>query len=93
MPAVKAISYKCGHSEQRDLSAKKPFERAGFVAWLAKQPCRGCDPKQIKKKQQWVAAKRAEESREAHAAEKKFGLEPLDGPRRSWTGRPGYGLN
>ncbi|WP_051265222.1 hypothetical protein [Nakamurella lactea] len=82
MPAETTVKHQCGHSEQRDLSTKKPFERAGFAAWLAKQPCRDCDPKQIRKKQEWVAAKRAEESREARAAEKKFGLEPLDGPEK-----------
>lgn len=89
MSAIKTITYKCGHSENRDLSAKKPFEQAGFAAWLVKQPCRNCDPKQLKKKQEWVTAKRAEESRDAHAAEKKFGMEPLDGPEkiRDWATR------
>lgn len=89
MTAVKTITYKCGHREQRDLSSRKPFERDGFAKWLSQQPCRDCDPKQIRKRQQWVVAKRAEESREAAAAEKRFGLEPLDGPERirDWATR------
>ncbi|MDQ2740071.1 MAG: hypothetical protein M3Y35_15930, partial [Actinomycetota bacterium] len=86
--AIKTITYRCGHSENRDLTAKKPFERDGFATWLAKQPCRDCDPKRPKQKQEWVAAKRAE-SRDAHTVEKKFGMESLDGPEkiRDWATR------
>lgn len=87
--AITSITYKCGHSEDRDLASRKPFEREGFAKWLAKQPCRDCDPKQIRKRQQWIAGKRAEESAAANAAEKRFGLTPLEGPEkiRDWATR------
>lgn len=75
--AVRHVKHKCGHTEDRDLSFKIPGDRDSFAQWLSGQPCRGCDPKEKKRREQFKATKRAEEAAHALAEEQRFQLEPL----------------
>lgn len=80
MATLTSITFTCGHAEDRDLSNKKPFERPGFIKWLEGKPCRNCDPAEKRRKEKFVAGKRAEEAAAAEAVEKRFGMDPLQGP-------------
>lgn len=86
--AVKTIwpvTYACGHSEDRDLSAKRADERAGYARWLASKECTECwragqaDAGERLSKQQWLETKRAEEAQAICAWEQRAGMQPMDG--------------
>lgn len=42
IPTVFTIDFKCGHTEERDLSDKAAGRRKGFASWLASQDCTEC---------------------------------------------------
>lgn len=42
IPTVFTIDFKCGYTEERDLSDKAAGRRKGFASWLASQDCTEC---------------------------------------------------
>ncbi len=78
--AAVLIHHSCGHDAHRDLSFKKPFEQAGFAAWLTTKACRDCDPKEKARRSTWLTGRRAQEQAAATATEQRFALTPLTGP-------------
>lgn len=42
MTEMKAITFACGHTEDRDLSNKAPEDRKSFAKWLSGQDCGTC---------------------------------------------------
>jgi hypothetical protein len=82
------ITYACGHSEDRDLSAKRADERAGYARWLASKDCTDCwrgaqAERERLSKQQWLQARRAEEADAIIAREQRAGMQPLDGSEKA----------
>lgn len=92
------ITYSCGHSEDRDLSAKRADERAGYARWLASKDCTDCwragqaDAGERLTKQQWLEHKRAEEAEQIAAWERQADMPPLDGSEKAadWGRRARY---
>ncbi|MEE1797403.1 hypothetical protein PUR57_01640 [Streptomyces sp. JV176] len=69
------------------MSDRPADRRAGFARWLAGRDCtdcwkaaRGAD---TESKEQWLAAKRAEEQQAAAEWARKFDMPPLEGPERA----------
>jgi len=83
------ITYACGHSEGRDLSAKRADERAGYARWLASKDCTDCwragqaDAGERLTTQQWLQRKRAEEAGAIDVWEQRAGMPPLDGSAKA----------
>ena len=84
-----SITYACGHSEDRDLSAKRADERAGYARWLAGKDCTDCwragQDDAERRKAQWLEAKRADEAEAISAWEQRVGMQPLDGSDKAIT--------
>ncbi|MBQ0855486.1 hypothetical protein J8N05_45800 [Streptomyces sp. BH-SS-21] len=81
------VQHPCGHEVTHDLSGRPADRRAGFARWLAGKDCtdcwrstRGAD---TQSKEQWLAAKRAEEQQAAAEWAARFDMPPLDGPERA----------
>lgn len=96
---------QCGHTETKDLSHKQAADRAGFVRWLAaKQLCTACWRDQqglppqrewIDDKEEWLAAKRADDAREAAEWASRTGMPELTGRSEKaieWATRVRYEL-
>ena len=82
------ITYACGHSEDRELSAKRADERAGYARWLASKDCTDCwragqAESERHNKQRWRETKRAEEAAAVSAWERQAGMQPLDGSEKA----------
>ncbi|RSO06961.1 hypothetical protein DMH18_26305 [Streptomyces sp. WAC 06783] len=78
------VEHACGHSSERDLSDRPADKRASFARWLATKDCTDCwkaarDGDRASK-EEWLAAKRAEEAAAATAWARKFDMPPLEGP-------------
>lgn len=79
------ITYSCGHGEDRDLSAKRADQRAGYANWLAQKDCTDCwrasqgETSERLSKEEWLAQKRAEEVETVADWEKRADMGPLSG--------------
>ena len=77
----------CGHEVVHDLSGRPADRRAGFARWLAGRECSDCwkaaREADTESKEQWLAAKRAEEQQAAAEWAEKFDMPPLEGPERA----------
>lgn len=83
MSATFTIDHKCGHSEERDLSAKPAGERRRYASWLAGQKCTGCWRKSSDRKQsKEFTADKAAKLEEARADQERFGLPILTGSEK-----------
>ncbi|MER5737892.1 hypothetical protein ABT117_19740 [Streptomyces sp. NPDC002262] len=89
-PGVKTawtVIHSCGHEVTHNLSDRAADRRAGFARWLAGRECTECwkaardaDPAA---KEQWLAARRAEEQATAAQWAEQFDMPPLEGPERA----------
>ncbi|WP_180303626.1 hypothetical protein [Streptomyces sp. JV178] len=77
----------CGHEVVHDLSDRPADRRAGFARWLAGRECSDCwkaaRDTDTESKEQWLAAKRAEEQQAAAEWAEKFDMPPLEGPEKA----------
>jgi len=74
------ITYKCGHTEDKDLSFKPAGDRAGYAKWAAgKLTCSACFAKAPKSVPAAVAAARASEAEAATSWAQKYDLPPFVG--------------
>ncbi|MFI0743012.1 hypothetical protein ACH4PU_33815 [Streptomyces sp. NPDC021100] len=81
------IAHTCGHSVEHDLANRPADKRAGFARWLAGKDCTDCwkaaRDGDGAGKEEWLAAKRAEEQQAAAAWTGQFQMPPLDGPAKA----------
>lgn len=89
------ITYACGHSDDRDLSAKRADERAGYARWLAGKDCwraKQAEAGERLNKEHWLARKRAEEAEAIAEWEQRAGMPPLGGSEKAieWGPRARY---
>lgn len=77
--ATTTVTFSCGHTASRDLTALKPFARTDRVKYLRTVPCNDCDPQADNEKAKFVAGKRAGELQDARKVEAQFALDPLEG--------------
>ncbi len=81
------ITHDCGHEVVHDLSDRPADKRAGFARWLAARDCRDCwkasRDADTESKEQWLAAKRAEEQQAAAEWAERFDMPPLEGPEKA----------
>jgi hypothetical protein len=81
------VEHACGHEVVHDLSDRAADRRAGFARWLAARDCTDCwraaRTTDTASKQEWLAAKRAEEQQAAAAWATQFDMPPLEGPERA----------
>ncbi|WP_411141346.1 hypothetical protein [Streptomyces sp. x-80] len=70
-----------------DLSDRPADRRAGFARWLATRDCTDCwkaaRDSEGASKEEWLAAKRAEEQQAAKEWAQQFDMPPLEGPERA----------
>ncbi|WP_374777021.1 MFS transporter [Streptomyces sp. NBC_01310] len=92
------IVHSCGHEITHDLSDRPADKRAGFARWLGGRDCTDCwkaarDSDNVAK-EEWLAAKRAEEQQAALAWAEQFEMPPLEGPERAlaWGERSRFQL-
>lgn len=84
------ITYKCGHSGTRDLSAKPAGERAGYAEWLAKTDCFDCfKGKKSRGISAELKAERAAEETQAREEAERLALAVLRGSEKqvAWAMR------
>ncbi|NGO48194.1 hypothetical protein [Streptomyces ureilyticus] len=81
------VEHACGHEITHDLSDRPADRRAGFARWLAGRDCTDCwkaaREADTQSKEQWLAAKRAEEQQAAAEWAEKFGMPSLEGPEKA----------
>ncbi|GAA1160061.1 hypothetical protein GCM10009654_15320 [Streptomyces hebeiensis] len=81
------VQHPCGHERVHDLSDRPADRRAGFARWLADRDCTDCwkaaRDADTGPRQQWLAARRAEEQQEAAEWAERFDMPPLEGPERA----------
>ncbi|MCL7493800.1 hypothetical protein M8I34_20720 [Streptomyces sp. MCA2] len=81
------IEHPCGHSVTHDLSDRPADRRASFARWLSGRDCTDCwkaaRDADTASKEQWLAAKRAEEQQAAAEWAEKFDMPPLEGPDKA----------
>ncbi|MER6127546.1 hypothetical protein ABT173_34175 [Streptomyces sp. NPDC001795] len=81
------VEHACGHEVVHDLSDRAADRRAGFARWLGERDCTDCwhaaRSNDTASKEEWLAAKRAEEQRAALEWATKFDMPPLEGPERA----------
>ncbi|MBC2878062.1 MULTISPECIES: hypothetical protein [Streptomyces] len=81
------IAHTCGHSVEQDLSNRPADKRAGFARWLAGKDCTDCwkaaRDGDSAGKEEWLAAKRAEEQQAAATWAGQFQMPPLEGPAKA----------
>ncbi|MGW2822119.1 hypothetical protein ACWC24_14070 [Streptomyces sp. NPDC001443] len=81
------VEHLCGHEIVHDLSDRPADRRAGFARWLANRDCSDCwkasrDADTVSR-EQWLAARRAEEQEAAAEWAEKFDMPPLEGAERT----------
>lgn len=82
------IDHECNHSQQHDLSHKKPHERAGFAQWLGTKNCTDCFRKQQNShddgltKDEWIAERRRIEAQDALIWSENHELPDLEGTEK-----------
>ncbi|WP_412126296.1 hypothetical protein [Streptomyces subrutilus] len=92
------IVHSCGHEITRNLSDRPADKRAGFARWLGERDCTDCwkaaRDSDTAAKEEWLAAKRAEEQQAALAWAEQFDMPSLEGPERAlaWGERSRYQL-
>ncbi|MEU3299720.1 hypothetical protein ABZ729_07840 [Streptomyces sp. NPDC006678] len=81
------VEHTCGHKVVHDLSDRPADRRAGFARWLAGRDCTDCwkaaRDADTESKEEWLAAKRAEEQQAAAEWAEKFHMPRLEGPERA----------
>ncbi|MEU5083730.1 MULTISPECIES: hypothetical protein [Streptomyces] len=81
------VEHACGHEVVHDLSDRAADRRAGFARWLGERDCTDCwkaaRSNDTASKEEWLAAKRAEEQRAAAEWAAQFDMPPLEGPERA----------
>ncbi|AKN73725.1 hypothetical protein QR97_31890 [Streptomyces sp. PBH53] len=81
------VEHACGHKVVHDLSDRAADRRARFARWLGERDCTGCwkaaRSNNTASKEEWLAAKRAEEQRAAAEWAAQFDMPPLEGPERA----------
>ncbi|MBT2509199.1 hypothetical protein J7I98_25610 [Streptomyces sp. ISL-98] len=81
------VVHTCGHSVDHDLANRPADKRAGFARWLSGRDCTDCWKASrdagTESKEQWLAAKRAEEQQAAAEWAAKFEMPPLEGPEKA----------
>ncbi|WP_405889832.1 hypothetical protein OG427_07235 [Streptomyces sp. NBC_00133] len=81
------VAHTCGHEVTHDLSNRPADKRAGFARWLAAKDCTDCwkaaRDGDSASKEEWLAAKRAEEQQAAKDWAQQFEMPPLEGPERA----------
>ncbi|MCC2275572.1 hypothetical protein ACMATS_24665 [Streptoverticillium reticulum] len=81
------VTHACGHEVVHDLSDRPADRRAGFARWLQGKDCTACwkaaRDGDTASKEQWLAAKRAEEQQAAKEWAERFDMPPLEGPQRA----------
>lgn len=89
-----SIEHACGHSADADLSDKRADQRAGFARWLASKDCADCwraqrDDAERHSKEEWLAARRAEEAAAIESWERRCSMPALTGSAKavSWARR------
>ncbi|MCE7081686.1 hypothetical protein [Streptomyces sp. ST2-7A] len=79
------ITHDCGHEAVHDLAHRPADRRAGFARWLAARDCTDCwkaaREADTLSKEQWLAAKRAEERQAADEWASRFHMPALEGPQ------------
>lgn len=93
------VAHACGHSEDHDLSAKRPSERAGYARWLQTKDCSGCwrtkrDGQVTHERDEWLAERRTKELAETEVWETRSGMPALEGSDKAveWARRVRYEL-
>lgn len=81
------VEHSCSHPVVHDLSNRPADKRAGFARWLAARDCTECWKEardaDTESKEEWLAAKRAEEQQAAAAWAQQFAMPPLEGPHKT----------
>lgn len=81
------VEHQCGHEVVHNLSDRPADRRAGFARWLVGKDCTDCwkaaRESGTVSKEQWLAAKRAEEQQAAEEWASQFDMPPLEGPQRA----------
>ncbi|MET8577335.1 hypothetical protein [Streptomyces sp. NPDC005012] len=81
------VEHACGHETEHDLSDRPADRRAGYARWLADRDCTDCwkaaRDADRPSREEWLAAKRAEEQQAAADWAQQFGMPPLEGPERA----------
>ncbi|MEV0470683.1 hypothetical protein [Streptomyces prunicolor] len=87
VPTEWTVKHPCGHEVVHDLSGRPADRRAGFARWLAERDCTDCwkaaRDTDSESKEQWLAAKRAEEQQAAAEWAARFDMPPMEGPERA----------
>ncbi|MBP5935428.1 hypothetical protein [Streptomyces acidiscabies] len=87
VPTRWPVEHTCGHLIDHDLSNRPADRRAGYARWLAGKDCSGCwrtaRDADTQSKDQWLAARRAEEQLAAAEWATRFNMPPLEGPERA----------
>jgi hypothetical protein len=76
------VTYKCGHSQIRDLSKTPAGKRAGFAQWLHTQPCFNCSDRENKEQ------RRVQRIQDAERFTQRLDLPPLNGTERQLMWAP-----
>ncbi|MFE7116141.1 hypothetical protein ACFU99_12050 [Streptomyces sp. NPDC057654] len=81
------IEHPCGHAIVHDLSDRPADRRSGFARWLAGRDCTDCwkaaRDADTPSKEEWLAAKRAQEQAAAAEWSARFDMPALEGPERA----------
>ncbi|MGW2698365.1 hypothetical protein [Streptomyces sp. NPDC001296] len=81
------IEHSCSHQVVHDLSNRPADRRAGFARWLADRACPDCwkaaRDADRESKEEWLAARRAEEQQAAVDWAKQFDMPQLEGPEKT----------
>ena len=81
------VVHTCGHEITHDLSDRPADRRAAFARWLTQRDCSGCwkaaRETDTAGKEEWLAAKRAEEQHAAAEWAEQFDMPPLEGPEKT----------
>ncbi len=81
------VEHACSHRVDHDLSNRPADKRAGFARWLASKDCTDCwkaaRDADTGSKEEWLAAKRAEEQEAALTWAKQFDMPQLEGPAKA----------
>lgn len=86
IPTNYIIEHPCGHEITHDLSNRPADKRAAFTRWLAARDCTDCWKAARDSgagKEEWLAARRAEEQEAARTWARQFDMPPLEGPERA----------
>ncbi|WP_329309578.1 hypothetical protein [Streptomyces microflavus] len=84
---VWTVIHSCGHEVTHNLSDRPADRRAGYARWLTGRECTDCwkaaREADTAAKDQWLAARRAEEQAAAAEWAEQFDMPPLEGPERA----------